>query len=200
MDLLAETNMSHTGRWLLVPRKGERFLGARDRKRVRVRRRRRLIFSFLLESTLVTLLIGLFPPLRAMLVGTTVLAVLLVSYVGLLIHIRGMERHQARIERIRRSRRQAEFERVPVEYLRRATAASGNGNGHSTNGNGNGNGHAHRVNGNGDGNRIGEVLEGLAEEDDALLDTGIRIVEDDVHVIIRRSSDLDAESLRSATR
>ena len=196
--------MSHTGRWLLVPRKGERFLGARDRKRVRVRRRRRLIFSFLLESTLVTLLIGLFPPLRAMLVGTTVLAVLLVSYVGLLIHIRGMERHQARIERIRRSRRQAEFERVPVEYVRRATAASGNGNGHSTNGdangNGNGNGHAHRVNGDGNGNRIREALEGLAEEDDALLDTGIRIVEDDVHVIIRRSSDVGAGSLRTATR
>src|SRR6266581_9569719 len=74
MDMLAETNGVSPGRWVLVPRKGERFLGSRDRKRLRVRRRRRQVFSVLVEATGLTLLIGLFPPLHLMLVGTAILA------------------------------------------------------------------------------------------------------------------------------
>lgn len=229
MDLLAETNKSSTGRWVLVPRKGERFMGARDRKRLRVRRRRKAVFSFLLEATVVTLLIGLFPPLRAMLLGAAILAVLLFAYVGLLIRIRGQERHRARMERIRRSREPATFARVPVDYLRRATAvpANGNGNGHahaSSNGNGNGNGHGFEyvrvgsngnghayasgnghayANGNGSANGYGygngHGHAGYDAEEDPLSGPGVVIVEDDVHVIIRRSSDLDAEA-RAAAR
>jgi hypothetical protein len=195
MDLLAETNKSSTGRWVLVPRKGERFMGPRDRKRARVRRRRRAVFSFLVQATVLTLLIGLFPPLRAMLVGTVILAILLVAYVGLLVRIRALERQRARIERIRRSRQPVEFERMPVEYLRHATASNGNSNGiehhangHVSNGNGNGNGHG--------------VLNGhaLGEVDDPLLGAGISIVEDDVHVIIRRSSEVAGDPARTAAR
>ena len=115
------------------------------------------------------------------------------------------------MERIRRSRQPSEFHRLPVESLRRATAPNGNGNGHAhaANGNGNGhahaangngNGHAHAANGNGNGSGYSPALGALAEDDDPLLGTGVRIVEDDVHVIIRRSSDLDAESTRSAAR
>lgn len=201
MDLLAETNKSPTGRWVLVPRKEERFLGFRDRKRVRVRRRRRAVFTFLLEATAVTLLIGLFPPLRAMLVGTVILGLMLAAYVGLLIRISGQERQRERIDRIRRSRQPEDLRRFPVESLRGATVTNGNvhatnGNGHAGASNGIGNGHAPAANGNGNG--YSHALEALAEDDDPLLGTGVAIVEGDVHVIIRRSSDLDAESVRSA--
>jgi hypothetical protein len=201
MDLLAETNKSSTGRWVLVPRKGERFMGSRDRKRMRVRRRRRAVFGFLVQATALTLLIGLFPPLRAMLVGTVILAILLVAYVGLLVRIRALERQRARIERIRRSRQPVEFERVPIEYPRHATASNGNGNGHGHHANGRVNGHVngHASNGNGTGHSL---LNGhaLGEVDDPLLGPGISIVEDDVHVIIRRPSQVDQDPARTAAR
>lgn len=197
MDLLAETNRAPAGRWVLVPRKGERFLGARDRKRMRVRRRRRLIFSFLVEATALALLIGLFPPLRAMLVGAAILGVILVLYVGLLVHLRTQERHVALV-RARQAASRARFEaemgrlqRVPVEALRRAARPNGNGNG-------NGNGHA---NGNGNGNghdrATGRVL---SRDEDELTAAGLLIEEDDVHVIVRRSSDLEADVLDSLAR
>jgi hypothetical protein len=195
MDLLAETNRAPAGRWVLVPRKGERFMGPRDRKRMRVRRRRRLIFSFLIEATALALLIGLFPPLRAMLVGAAVLGVILVLYVALLVHLRTQERHLALV-RARQAASRARFEaemsrleRVPVEALRRA--ARSNGNGH-TNGNGHSNG-----NGNGHLRPTGRVL---PRSEDELTGEGIRIVEDDVHVIVRRSTDLDADLLDSLAR
>jgi hypothetical protein len=195
MDLLAETNRAPAGRWVLVPRKGERFLGARDRKRMRVRRRRRLIFSFLVEATTLALLIGLFPPLRAMLVGAVILGVILVLYVGLLVHLRTQERHVALV-RARQAASRARFEaemgrlqRVPVEALQRAARPNGNGNGHS-----NGNGHA---NGNGHHRATGRVL---SRDEDELTAAGLLIEEDDVHVIVRRSSDLDADVLDSLAR
>lgn len=201
MALLAETNKSSTGRWVMVPRKGERFMGPRDRNRMRVRRRRRAVFSFLVQATALTLLIGLFPPLRAMLVGTVILAILLVAYVGVLVRIRALERQRARIERIRRSRQPIEVERMPVEYLRHATGSNGNGNGkrHHANGRVDGHADAHASNGSGNGNG---ALNGhaLGEEGDTLLGAGIRIVEDDVHVIIRRSSEMDPDPARTAAR
>jgi hypothetical protein len=78
-----QQTFQHPGRWILSPRRGVRFLGARDRARVRARERRRRIFLFLLELIGVTGLIGMFPPLRGMLVVTAVLAALLVAYTGL---------------------------------------------------------------------------------------------------------------------
>src|SRR6266496_1394625 len=76
MNLLADTHRTSSGRYVLIPRENERFVGPRDRERIRVRRRRRTVFTVLFEATGVSLLIGLFPPLRAMLFVTAVLAVL----------------------------------------------------------------------------------------------------------------------------
>jgi len=184
MGILAETNRQQAGRWVLVPRKGERFMGPRDRERVRVRRRRKHVFTVLLETTGLTLLIGLFPPLRDMLFVTAVLVGVLVLYVGLLVRLRLDEHRRARLLRVRRARAAAErFERVPVGALRR-TVAYANGNGHS-NGNGrahsNGNGHGH-TNGNGNGHHESYPESGLriVEEDLEVL------MDDDVHVVIRR--------------
>jgi len=205
MDLLAEANRAHAGRWVLVPRKGERFMGPRDRRRVRVRRRRRHILAVLLDAAAVTLLIGLFPPLRAMLVGTALLTGLLLLYVGLLVHLRAQDLRLARL----RARRAVRLARVSVEGLQ-ASAGHGYSNGARArvNGNGNGNGNGHGANGhrarvNGDGRVNGNGHPGAdtrthAEED--LLESGVRVVEDDVHVIVRRSADLDPEAQRSLAR
>jgi hypothetical protein len=227
MDLLAETNRPPSGRWVLVPRKGERFLGPRDRMRMRARRRRRVVFTFLVEATLVTALIGLFPPLRGMLLGTAVLGGILVLYVALLLRLRTVEVRRDRA--LRRSRLEAaRFERFRVEALQRAAYASGNrngyanGNGHGrvgvggSNGNGlpehrasgqghsNGNGRVPHVaasngNGHGHGHAGGSTLL-LGELEEPLFGAGVRIIEDDVHVIVRRTSDLEAETGRRAAR
>jgi len=210
MDLLAEANRAHAGRWVLVPRKGERFMGPRDRRRVRVRRRRRHILAVLLDAAAITLLIGLFPPLRAMLVGTALLTGLLVLYVGLLVHLRAQDVRLARI----RARRAVRLARVSVEGLqasadngysngaRARVNGNGNGNGHGTNGHGTNGRRAHvngdgRANGHGNGRHPADTH---SPAEDGLLESGVRVVEDDVHVIVRRSADLDPEALRSLAR
>jgi hypothetical protein len=207
MDMLAETNGVSPGRWVLVPRKGERFLGPRDRKRLRVRRRRRQIFSVLVEATGLTLLIGLFPPLRLMLVGTAILFVLLLVYVALLVSIKAEETSKARMVKARRDASLAAFERVPAEAVRRAALAAGYGrddrhadaypNGHHylrgyrtalPNGNGHhGNGHA-----NGNGHRRTSVFE-IQGAEEQLLESGVRIL-DDVHVVLRRRMESEPEA------
>src|ERR1041385_8688823 len=200
MDLLAEANRAHAGRWVLVPRKGERFMGPRDRRRGRVRRRRRHILAVLLDAAAITLLIGLFPPLRAMLVGTALLTGLLLLYVGLLVHLRAKDLRLARL----RARRAVRLARVSVEGLQ-ASAGNGYANGPRArvNGNGKGNGHGPhvngngRTNGNGNGHPPADVQPPAA---DGLLETGVRVVEDAVHVIVRRPADLDPEALRSLAR
>jgi len=90
MGLLAETERA-TGRWIVAPRKGERFMGGLERNRRRARDRRRLVFIGMLEAIGLTLLIGLFPPLRGMWVLTAVLTGLLAVYVGVLLKVKQME-------------------------------------------------------------------------------------------------------------
>jgi hypothetical protein len=68
------------GRWILSPRRGSRFVGTRQRSRDRARERRRRIYVFLLEAIGLTGLIGLFPPLRGMLVITAIFGALLLAY------------------------------------------------------------------------------------------------------------------------
>ncbi len=80
-------NTQQPGRWVLAPRKGSRFVGSRERARRRARDRRRRIVVVLLEAIAVTALIGLFPPLRGMLLLTAVLAFLLVAYLGLIAYV-----------------------------------------------------------------------------------------------------------------
>jgi hypothetical protein len=71
------------GRWVLAPKKGTRFVGPRERSRLRARERRRRIVVVLLEAAGLTALIGIFPPLRSMLFVTGLLGLLLLSYLGL---------------------------------------------------------------------------------------------------------------------
>jgi hypothetical protein len=91
MDLLEQTEQQSPGRWLLAPKKGERFIGTRERRRARTVARRRRVFTVLLEALALTLLIGLFPPLRGMWFGSIAVAILLVAYCMMLVHYKEIE-------------------------------------------------------------------------------------------------------------
>ncbi|HXF71036.1 MAG TPA: hypothetical protein VNO79_00300 [Actinomycetota bacterium] len=103
MNFLAEAQRRGPGRWVLVPQKGQRFLGPRVRERLRVRHRRRRLFVLLLEALGLSLLMGLFPPLRGMLYGSAVLGGLLLGYTFFLLRLRAEEvaraRRRARVAR-----------------------------------------------------------------------------------------------------
>jgi hypothetical protein len=186
MNLLAEANRAAPGRWVLMPRKGQRFMGP-DRERARVRRRRRQVFMVLLEATGLTLLMGIFPPFRIMLWGTGLLTLVLLVYMATLVKLRAEEQ-----ERARWYRRAAQEQ---VAY------ASGYGNGYAAgNGNGYANGHAngdragHAWNGNGNGNGYHQEQERADWQE-----SGLRLVDDDVHVVVYRSDEIDTSSLTSAS-
>ena len=119
-------------------------------------------------------------------VSYIVLLGVLLLYVALLVQIRVRRIQRARALRVHRARAAAAaagFERVPVAALRR-TMANGNRNGHS-NGRGNGNGHS---NGNGHAHSRYRSHDDGHDDPDAYADAGLRILDDDVHVVIRRSS------------
>ena len=97
LDLLADTGRA--GRWIVAPRKGARFIGARNRARARARSRRRRVVSFLLEATGITLLMALFPPLRPLVFAAAVFALLLVAYVIVLLAVHRNERELGRMRR-----------------------------------------------------------------------------------------------------
>src|SRR5918992_5192358 len=86
----AEANGT-TGRWIVTPRKGARFIGDAERRRARTRERRRRILVFLIESIGVTFLMGLVPPLRVFWYGSVALAILLLCYVWLLVSLKQRE-------------------------------------------------------------------------------------------------------------
>jgi len=89
MELLAQAEVHGTsGRWIVTPRKGVRFLGPREREQARVRARRRRVFVFLLEAIVLALLIGVVPPLRASWIVAAVLGGLLVIYIWALLVIK----------------------------------------------------------------------------------------------------------------
>lgn len=75
----------HPGRWIMSPKRGSRFVGRHERTRLRARDRRRQVYVFLLEAIGLTGLMGLFPPLRGMLVISGFLVALLVAYTALVI-------------------------------------------------------------------------------------------------------------------
>ena len=94
MELLAHAEMhGSAGRWIITPRKGVRFVGSAERKRARARERRRQVFVFLLESIVITFLIGLVPPLRVVWTLTAVLSGLLLAFVYLLLTIKQRAGH-----------------------------------------------------------------------------------------------------------
>lgn len=97
MDLLADTEGNPQGRWIVTPRKGVAFVGARERAKERARERRRRVFVFMVESIGLTFLIGLVPPLRAMWYATAALLVLLGVYVWLLLSNRARDSGPIRV-------------------------------------------------------------------------------------------------------
>ena len=97
MELLAQVDMhGHSGRWIVTPRKGTRFLGHAERKRARARERRRQVFVFLIESIGITFLIGLVPPLRVFWKLSLAIGALLLVYVWLLLWIKHASGRHAR--------------------------------------------------------------------------------------------------------
>lgn len=212
MNLLAEANRVSPGRWVLVPKKGHRFLGPQDRQRARLRRRRRFVFVGLLEAIGLTLLMGMFQPFRAILVITVVLACVLVLYVGMLLRFRVIEAGAADGRRAAVAHRQLAYTGTEGSYGSTGgngyryddDVAYGNGNGRAYASNGNGNGHGR---GNGYGNGAGN---GYADVDPVVFDEvflpparylsdgGIQIIDEDVHVIVRRSDEVDLTALRAA--
>ena len=106
MELLAYSEVQGTtGRWIVTPRKGMRFIGTAERCRARSRERRRKVLAFLLESIGLTFLIGLVPPLRAIWYVSAGMGVLLAVYVWLLLTLKhrsavpatsGPRRHRGR--------------------------------------------------------------------------------------------------------
>lgn len=86
MDLLAGTESQ--GRWIVTPRKGTTFIGRRARAQVRVRERRRRVLTVLIEALVVTALIGLVPPLRAVWYATAIVLMLLGIYVWALLTLK----------------------------------------------------------------------------------------------------------------
>ena len=80
-----------TGRWIVTPRKGARFVGTAERTRARARERRRRVLAFLLEAIALSFLIGLAPPLRVVWYATVGLAMLLTLYVWMLLTIKHRE-------------------------------------------------------------------------------------------------------------
>ena len=194
MSLLAEANRATPGRWVLVPKKGHRFLGPQDRQRARLRRRRKFLFVALLDLIGLTLIMGLFQPLRVMLVLTAFLCGVLVLYTGLLLRFRMLED----------GRREATGAVRVGAYAEGGNGhrAYANGNGHSVHAGANGNGHANG-NGNGTGNGHGNghhdmVDEGYLPMARYLGEGAIQIVDEDVHVIVRRSDEIDLRALRAA--
>ena len=90
MGVLEQTEKSG-GRWVVAPRKGESFVGRRERARARARARRHRVLMVMLEALALTLLIGAFPPLRGMWILSGVITVLLCAYVFMLIDVKRQE-------------------------------------------------------------------------------------------------------------
>ena len=102
MELLAYSEVhGTTGRWIVTPRKGARFVGTAERQRCRARERRRHVFVVLLEAIGLSALIGAVPPLRAMWSVTLVLGVILLLYVWALLSMKAREAGPSREERVR---------------------------------------------------------------------------------------------------
>ena len=95
MELLANAEVhGTTGRWIVTPRKGVRFLGPDDRRRARARERRRKVFVVLLDAIVLTSLMGVAPPLRAMWFVAAALGAVLFLYVWVLLSIKGRSSHR----------------------------------------------------------------------------------------------------------
>lgn len=170
MTMLEDANNRSAGRWVLTPKKDEWFMGPAERERRRVRHRRKRLFVALLEAVGVSLLIGAPPPLHRVWIVTGLLVVALACYCALLLRWRKSEARAARSRRaITRRRRPAlrprygqARTRTREEDLVEAFEAAGLQVAAF------------------DPATDGPEVRSLVWED------GIRIIEDDVHVVVRR--------------
>jgi hypothetical protein len=218
MDFLAETNIASRGRWVLTPRSGERFLGRSGRTRSRVRERRRQVLVLLMEATGLAVLIGLFPPFRRILLGAAGLAGVLLVYAVLLVRIRSVEAHRAQLQRARSGGRMAAY-----GYETYPAYADGRSNGHSSNGrsaNGRRDLAPRAATRSGRGDRGWPEANGYRRQDGVLrldryendwrapvaaelaahVDDPVVIIDEDVHIVVHRSDELDLRELRTAAR
>jgi hypothetical protein len=156
----------------------------------------------LLEATGLTLIMGLFPPLRPMLYGTAALVLLLVAYVAFLLQARAHEVEQARLRRSMEARRGAPparpepamgrygpplSRRAPVRAAAGSRYPSGNG--------------APARSLNSEGYEAFRSL-GVFEDSESsfLREGGVQIIDDDVHVIVYRSDEIELSEVRAAAR
>jgi hypothetical protein len=116
MELLAETDGHHRGRWIITPRKGVAFIGPRARAQERARERRRKVFIFLLESVGLMFLIGLVPPLRVMWYAAAAFAGLLGCYVWLLLSIKERSPRAQAHDRVRQASPSRPTRPMPQRY------------------------------------------------------------------------------------
>ncbi len=128
MSMLAETNTRSpsrsSGRWVVMPQKGQRLLPTKERNRIRVRQRRRVVLATLLQGIVLTGLIGLVPFLRPVLYVTAGLGIALLLYAAMLLKVRSDEARLAKTRRIKMARRRMAQERTA------APAYAGNGYAH----------------------------------------------------------------------
>jgi hypothetical protein len=123
MELLAGTDGTGAGRWILTPRKGIAFLGPRGRAKARARERRRRVFVVLIDSIALTFLIGLVPPLHAMWYATAALLMLLGAYVWLLLSLK----HRSVVPVEHERMRQAQAPRPAPQQARQRYVDEGRG-------------------------------------------------------------------------
>jgi hypothetical protein len=140
-----------------MPRKGAPIKDFKDLSKARIRRRRRRILAGLAEASGLFILMGLFPPLQAMLIPGLVLLGLLLAYMILLSRVTVAENAHAKARAAQRAR--AAQEETPAPAPAPAAAA---------------------------------VPAGQLPDEAPLL------IEDDCHVIVRRSDEVDLEELQAA--
>jgi hypothetical protein len=85
-------DFTQPGRWILSPKRSGRFVGPGARARMRARERRRRVIVFLAEAIGITLLMGLFPPLRPMLFVAGFLFVLFAAFLAASLRVAMRER------------------------------------------------------------------------------------------------------------
>jgi hypothetical protein len=170
-----------------------------------MRRRRRLLFVALLDLIGLTLIMGMFQPFRAMLFAAAFLGGVLVLYVGVLIRFKAVE--EGRGQRLRSIDVGEPASAYPTEGNgHRYAYGYGNGNGGRSNGAGS---NGSRSNGSGSNGRAGNghdlgSPDGLIDErylpDHRYLREGsvAEIIDEDVHVVVRRSDEVDLQALRAA--
>lgn len=177
MNSLADAH-ARPGRWVIMPRKGGRLHEGAERSRFKVRRRRRRVFMVLAELTFLALLMGFFPPLHRMLLGAAVLGGVLFLYTVLLVKLRADE--------IKLARRRAELARHLAARERRAGSrpvpAPRGVNGHTP-------------------QRVTRADAHIAvRPGPSSPPERVKIIDDDVHVVVYRSDEVDVETLRAAAR